>query len=1095
MARDETAGRAPVHLAVHSAYSFHGGTALPERLARAAKERGFGTLALTDLNGLYGAVGFYQACREHGLKPLIGATLDDPQRHRRRAVALARDSRGYEALCRLCSARQLEPAFNLSSSLREHADGLIILTSSPQLARELAPELPPGSLYLKVLPPEGAASTARLKRLLALAQELHLPPAAANDVWMLDAADWETHRLLRAIGQNEIIHRVQDAAPPQRHLLAAAGMERAFAAVPEALANTRRIADDCNLELPLGKIFFPRFPLPPGETPEQRLRTLAEEGVRRRYPKVTPKVRARLNYELGVINQLGFASYLLVVHDIVAEANRRGIPNLGRGSAANSMVCYALNLTHVEPLAHNLYFERFMNPERESPPDVDIDFNWKRRDEIVRYVYERYGAGRVAMISTHVTFQARSALRESAKAMGLLDRELERFIKRLPFWGADGLLDKVGAEHPEVRGLDLSAPEYRAMFAQAAKLSGLPRHLGIHVGGIVIAPEHICRHTALYEAAKGFVVTQYEMFGVEDIGLVKIDLLGNRSLGVLEDALASLRRRGITPPVDDFTATTTDPRTVEMVKSGRTMGCFYIESPGMRQLLQKLGTRTFEELTAASSVIRPGVAESGMMQEYIRRHRNPEFIRHLHPKLAQVLTETHGVMIYQEDVMKVAHELAGMSLAQADLLRRAMSGKLRSPEAMAEMRDSFLQQCHSRGVKPAVAQELWRQIRSFAGYAFCKAHSAAFAVLSFQVAYLKAHHPAEFMAGVLSNHGGFYATGVYIQECRRLGLRVLPPCVNRSDLDFTAEDEGRAVRVGLREIAGVHTATLESILAARERDGVFTSLRDLLRRTRCRYTDLQVLALVGALDCFGFTRPQLLWLLQCEFASSRGNGGFLELDDGDGAELLAQLPPLTDYAPLTRCRLEVQYLGYGVEAHPLTFFLPHMGELVAAEDLLRHAGKRVRLAGWCIATKRVETRKRVPVQERREASSASYAPVARLRPSDELGITGHEVLSAPTVRVPTGRAMKFMSMEDLTGTYEAVLFPEAYERFAPIATRPGPFIVTGRVDAEYGSPTVDVSTLELASGLRFSPKAPLLELAAAESGLTTPAARELDGFA
>jgi len=332
------------------------------------------------------------------------------------------------------------------------------------------------------------------------------------------------------------------------------------------------------------------------------------------------------------------------------------------------------------------------------------------------------------------------------------------------------------------------------------------------------------------------------------------------------------------------------------------------------------------------------------------------------------------------------------------------------------------------------------------------------------------------MAAVLSNHGGFYATGAYIQECRRLGLRVLPPCVNRSELDFTAEDEGRAVRVGLREVAEVHTGTLESILAARERDGAFASLRDLLRRTRCRYTDLQVLALVGALDCFGFTRPQLLWLLQGEFAGSRGHSGFLQLDDGDGAELLAQLPPLADYDALTRCRLEVQYLGYGVEAHPLSFFLPHMGKLTAAEDLLRHAGKTVRLAGWCIATKRVATRQRVPVQERRDDASAaaSTAPPARLRPSDELGLTSHEALNAPTVRVPTGRAMKFMSMEDLTGAYEAVLFPGAYERFAPIATRPGPFIVTGRVDAAYGSPMVNVSALELAESLRCSPKAPLL---------------------
>ncbi len=1080
----------PVHLVAQSGFSFHHGTAKPEQLVATAKERGFDALALTDTNGVFGAVDFYKAAREAGIKPIIGAVVDEPRENPQRAVVLARNRDGYSALCRLCSARQLEERFRLAAAIPEHAGDIIVLTDDEALARALAPRLSPHELYLKLLPPTDSETVQEAQRLTALADELKLNLVAANDVCMLDAEDFDTHKLLRAIGENETIYSVKGCAPPSRHLLSADEMAHAFADFPEALANTRRIAEQCELELTLGRWIFPRFPLAPWETPQLRLRQLAESGLARRYRHVTPKVRARLDYELSLINRLGYASYLLVVHDIVAEANRRGIPNLGRGSAANSIVCYALNLTHVEPLSQNLYFERFLNPERKSPPDVDIDFNWKRRDEIIEYVYERYGRERVAMISTHITFQARSSLRESAKAMGLLDTELDRFLKRLPLWSSQQLPDDAAAGFPETRGLDLSAPEYRELFAQARKIGGLPQHLGIHVGGVVIAPDDIRNYTALYEAAKGFVVTHQEMFGIEDLGLIKIDLLGNRSLGVLEDTLASLRARGISPPVDDFSRITADKESVAMIREGRTMGCFYIESPAMRQLLLKLDTQTFEDLTAASSVIRPGVAESGMMQEYVRRHRNPEFTKHIHPALARVLSETHGVMIYQEDVMKVAHEIAGMSLAQADLLRRAMSGKLRSSDAMEQMRRDFLQRSANRGVRPAVAQELWRQIRSFAGYAFCKAHSAAFAVLSFQVAYLKAHHPAEFMAAVLSNHGGFYATSAYIQECRRRGLAIHPPCVNRSELDFTPEDEGRAVRVGLNEIGEVHAETVESIVAARHAAGPFSSLRDMLRRTRCRYSDLTVLALVGALDCFGFTRPQLLWLLQCEFAGSRArSGGYLKLDDGEGAELLAQLPPLADYDALTRCRLEVQYLGYGVGAHPLTFFLPHLGELVPASEMHQHVGEQVRMAGWCIATKRVAVRRRAKVREAderddggRDAHPTAVRPAVpqaqgeRMRPSDDLGITGHEVLNSPTVRVPTGRAMKFMSMEDLTGTYEAVLFPDAYDKFAHIATRPGPFVVTGRVEEQLGGLAVNVSDLTLAGAIEHKSQPQLVAL-------------------
>ena len=1046
-----------------------------------AKERGFDALAVTDRNGLYGAIQFYKLAKEAGVKPIIGVSLDEPlttgdgggRTSGKRAeeptqplTLLAKNRLGYAELCHLATRRQLNENFALAGITPEETADCILLTADPALLRTLHPRFPPEQLFAAILPPLDKDSARAAREMLALAAELHRKPVAVNDVHFISPADWNIHRLLRAIGENETIYTVKDTVPNSRYLLNAKEMRRAFRELPDALATTREIADACEVEFELGRWVFPEFALPAGMTPARRLRELCIAGLSRRYEKLTSKILRRLDYELGVISRLGYATYILAVHDIVAEANRRGIPNLGRGSAANSLVCYALFLTHVDPLAYNLYFERFLNPERTSPPDIDIDFNWKRRDEVIHYVYEKYGDHRVAMISTHVTFQARSALRETAKALGFLDGELERVLKRLPFYAGSDVLVDFAERYPETRGIDLSAPEYRALIAQAMKLGGLPRHLGIHVGGIVIAPDDICNYTALARSAKGFVVTQYDMFPIEDVGLIKIDLLGNRSLGVLEDTLATLRERDIQPPVNDFAAITRDAETVRLIREGRTMGCFYIESPGMRQLLRKLGTQTFEELTAASSVIRPGVAESGMMQEFIKRHRDPSAATYLHPKLKKILAETYGVMVYQEDVIRVAHELAGMTLAEADLLRRAMSGKLRSSEAMAGVREKFLRACARNGLSQSAAAELWRQIRSFAGYAFCKAHSAAFAVLSFQVAYLKAHHPAEFMAAVMSNHGGFYSTSAYIQECRRLGLRILLPDVNASELDFTAAENGSAIRVGLSQIGEVRTSTIESILAARKRGGRFTSLADLIRRTDARLSDLTVLIRVGALDSLGFTRPQLMALLRSEFAPNHTQGDFLPLADEAQFRALAEsLPNLADYDRVVRCYHEMKYLGFGVTDHPLAFIAASGGDVVSAKDLPQHVGETVRIIGWCIAQKRVDIARR---QASREAGKRAAMDMASARndgegegddsrqsAAEELGI----IASGERKFIPAGRAMKFMSMEDLTGTYEAVLFPKAYERLAPLTVTAGPFLLTGCVENHQGGIAVNVRNL------------------------------------
>jgi DNA-directed DNA polymerase III PolC len=690
---------------------------------------------------------------------------------------------------------------------------------------------------------------------------------------------------------------------------------------------------------------------------------------------------------------------------------------IGRGSAACSLVSYCLGITHIDPLAHRLHFERFLNPERSSPPDIDLDFSWKDRDRVLDYVYEKYGPDRVAMICTHVTFAARSAVREIGKAHGLSEDELGRFTARIPHYGTrslDGLAEQV----PECRGLPVGEEPYRTILALGNRVAGFPRHLSIHAGGIVISPGPITDWVPLERAAKGLVITQYDMGPVEALGLIKIDLLSQRSLGVLTDAVAAVTEHtGSAPPVDDRGLILADRAARRLIREGRTMGCFYIESPAMRSLLRKLRTETFENLTAASSVIRPGVAESGMMQEYIRRHLGETRASYPHPKLEEVLGETHGVMIYQEDVLKVAHALAGMALGEADSLRRSMSGKMRSAEAMAAVEGRFLAGCAENGIPPEIAREVWRQVESFAGYAFCKAHSASYALLSFQVAYLKAHHPGEFMAAVLANGGGFYSPAAYISEARRLGLKVLLPDVNRSAHDYTGQ--GNDLRMGLMSVGGLAAAGIESLLDARREGGAFTSLSDLLNRTELGPGEVETLIRCGACDGFELTRPEMLWRF-----TLRGTPYRQDLFP-DAGGLDALVPRLPEYPLAERCRLETEIFGFPVSRHPLELLPPSLARgTTPAREMRNKAGRRVRMLGLAIAYKRVPLKKK-------------------------------------------SEWMKFLSLEDLTGTFEATLFPACYRRCADRTFSAGPYLLTGRIEADHSVCSLNVEGLEVVKP--FSP--------------------------
>ncbi|MCB1218655.1 DNA polymerase III subunit alpha [bacterium] len=815
-----------MHLDAHSWYSFHDGVSAPEDLCAQAAELGFEAFGIADTDGCYGLLHFHRAALKCRIHPVLGISLTDPQELKAQAgrrsleagiadptasaaLVIARDRDGYGELCRLATLRQLDPEFNLARALLGNTAHCYIISDRPELLRIILPRLGPHRVFMRCSPDYGEQLRARQIRQLKLARELKLHPVACTDVHFLRPQDQPVHHVLRAIGQNSGMDTARGVRRNWHYLGAPTELGGYYYDCPQALENARKLAMATNVEFEYGKWLFPPYELPGGGDPARALHGLCRRSLDIKFGNPGEEYLARLEMELGAIDRLGYTSYFLAVYDIVRESRRRRIPCLGRGSAANSLVSWLLGLTPVDPIRYDMYFERFLNPARKSPPDIDIDFNWRRRDEIVQYVYDRWGHERVAMISTHVTFRARSALREVAKVYGLGDREISTISRFLPNIRASGL-DSVVRDFPEMRGVDLHSEPYCHVLPLATRLAGRPRHLGIHCGGIVIAPGNVDYFTGLQRAAKGFVVTQYDMHPMEAVGLIKIDLLGNRSLGVLEDTLARLREQGVKPDLSDHEQVSQDPATNALVRHGETMGCFYIESPAMRQLLKRLVVRDFIGLTAASSVIRPGVAESGMMQEYIRRVNGARHELRTHPRMLELLPETHGVMIYQEDVIRVAHELAGLSRSDADLMRRVMS-KPHRHDGMLALGEKFVSGCEARGMDTASALEIWRQLASFSGYSFCKAHSASFATLSYQVAWLKAHYPAQFMAAVLDNGGGFYGARAYISECERLGLSILPPDVNHSGMNYSAELEAwREPGEGGPEQSGQQEVRLQS---------------------------------------------------------------------------------------------------------------------------------------------------------------------------------------------------------------------------------------------------------------------------------------------
>jgi error-prone DNA polymerase len=985
-------------LAMRSHYSLMWGTASPDDLCRAAKALGYSGLALTDTDNLYGLWKFLRACRRHGLKPVVGAELTEPG-SQRRALCLVESSEGFRNICRLISRRHLDPKFSLLGDLPPLGQGLSILSTSSEL---LAAWRKGGLQAMAALPRRLSGQTHRLRQ---TARKLGAPLVAVAGGFFLEPGDYQRHRVLRAIALNTSLSRLEppDLAPPDAWLAPPDEYASRFEALPQALRAARELSDRLEF-IPQPETIMPPWRDAGGRSADVVLRERSYAGAAWRYGEPLPaKVKERLERELGVIAQKNFSSYFLVVEDIVKRSPRI----CGRGSGAASLVAYALGITNVCPIKFNLYFERFINPQRVDPPDIDVDFAWDERDGVIESVLDQY-EGHAAMVATHVLFRGRMAIREVAKVFGLPVQEIKQAMRRMnwlrgPVEGETGFYPKrqalpAGAKH------DLPQP-WPEILGLAQGLVKAPRHVSVHVGGVVITPGPMADYAPLEMAVKGVPIIQWEKDGAEEAGLVKIDLLGNRSLAVIRDAAASLREDGA--ELDERTwQPEDDAKTQELVARGDTMGCFYVESPATRLLQEKARRGDYEHLVIHSSIIRP--AANDYIQEYLQRLHGAPW-EPIHPLLADILDETYGIMVYQEQVSQAAVALAGFSHAEGDRLRKVMTWKDTS-RALKDYQEKFVSGARARGVTGGQIQELWDMMMSFSGYSFCKPHSASYARVSFQAAYLKAHFPAEFMAAVISNQGGFYSTSAYVSEARRMGLGILPPEVNQSQVRWTGR--GKSIRVGFMAIKSLGRHTRARLLEARA-ERPFASFGDLLKRARPEEDEARALIHAGAFEALhpGVEAAGLLWQLaqSRQGASKRPRSGEALFTPGqvDG-------PPLPASSELERLRRQYAVLSFLLDRHPMELFKQALRgqKLVKARDLAKHVGRKVRLAGWLITGKTVSTHKR--------------------------------------------QAMQFLTFEDETGLVETTFFPEAYRRFHLTLDWGRPYVLGGLVEENFGATTLTV---------------------------------------
>ncbi len=962
----------------HSYYSLRYGTIPVEQLVEKAVEYNAEAVALTDINNTTGIFEFVKLCRKSNIKPLAGIEFRNGNRFL--FIGIARNNEGFSELNQFLTTHNINGT-TIEFPAPPFRNVYVIYSSDNIPSRKLF-----DNEYIGI-------RSRSLSRIISFPPSIRTRLVVLSPVTFLYSDDYYIHKNLRAIDNNILLSRLksEQCATEDEIFRSKNEIINAFRDFPDIIENTVKLIDDCNFTPDLEGNKNKKVYSASRYDDKLLLEKLAWDGMLYRYGSNNIEAKKRIRHELDIIDKLGFSAYFLIAWDIVRYSMSRGFYHVGRGSGANSIVAYCLKITNVDPIDLNLYFERFINPKRSSPPDFDIDYSWKERDEVLDYIFKRYGLKHTALLGTINTFRGRSIVRELGKVHGLPKEEI------------DSLTNDPSAE---INRNEISD----AVFSVGLKITDFPNIRSIHAGGVIISEEPLVCYTALDLPPKGFQTTQWDMYTAEEIGFEKLDILSQRGIGhIREGTEIILRNRNIKININDIVKFKNDPLVKEYLGKGETKGCFYIESPSMRGLLKKLRCEDYKTLVAASSVIRPGVARSGMMREYIYRFHNPGKFEYLHPVMKEQLEETFGVMIYQEDVLKVCHHFAGLDLADADTLRRAMSGKYRSKQEMLKIKNKFFSNCRERGYTEEITKEVWRQIESFAGYSFSKAHSASYAVESLQSLYLKAHFPLEFMVAVINNFGGFYRTWVYVHEARRYGARIHLPCVNRSTYKTTIY--GSDIYLGFIHIMNLEEKIARSIEIEREKNGTFVSLDDFVEKINPGLEQLIILIRTGALRFTGKTKPVLLWEAHM----------LINKRKPDPVKPLFFTPPKKYSLPefendiLVDAYDETEFLGFPVSCSWFDLLETSYRGNAFASNLLNFTGKKVRMVGHLVTVKYIKTIK--------------------------------------------NEWMNFGCFIDSEGNYfDTIHFPQSLKNHPFRGS--GVYLIAGKVVTEFGYPSVEVEKME-----------------------------------
>ncbi|MBI5406894.1 MAG: DNA polymerase III subunit alpha [Nitrospirae bacterium] len=1051
-----------VHLHLHTKYSLLDGANTMEAIVDTAERYKMPALAVTDHGNMFGAVEFYQTAVKKGIKPIIGcetyiapkSRLDKKDAHGIRnasfhLVLLASNNTGYKNLIKLVSAGHLEGFYYRpridKELLAKHSEGLIALSSclkgeipyrllegrtedALRAAGEYTEIFGKDNFFFEIQDNKIADQDKVNRDLIALAKRLDVPVVATGDCHYLKREDARAHEILLCIQTGAHISDAERLkfSTDEFYLKSPEEMHKAFADLPEAIINTREIAKRCNVKLELGKFYLPEYHVPGNRTKEDFLEELAfmgleerlkenpsSQGSGARFPEADYKTRLR--EELRVINSMGYAGYFLIVWDFINYAKAGAIPvGPGRGSAAGSLVAYCLKITDLNPLKYGLLFERFLNPDRISMPDIDIDFCMDKRDRVIRYVTEKYGSDHVAQIITFGTMAARGVIRDVGRSLEIPYAEVDRVAKLVPE-GPNVTLEDAMSSEPKLKELIKTDSRIRDLMGYARSLEGLTRHASTHAAGIVISKDPLTEHVPLCLGSNDEIVTQFAMEHIEKIGLVKFDFLGLKTLTVIahtERLINSRARSDDSPKFDIASIPLDDPATYRLLSSGNTAGIFQLESMGMREILVKIKPDQFEDLIAILALYRPGPIGSGMVDDYIKRRRGLIPVKYEIPELKDILKETHGVIVYQEQVMKIANVLAGFSMGEADILRRAMGKK--DPETMAKLKEKFIEGAKHHKINEKKAEKLFDLIEYFAGYGFNKSHSAAYALISYQTAYLKAHYPVEYMAAMLTcDMGKMDKITASIRECREMGIDVLPPDINESDKDFTVS--GQSIRFGLVAIKNVGESAIESMIAIREEGGRFTSLFDFCNRVDLRRVNkrtLESLIKSGAFDTMGLRRSQLMEVLDKAMAMGASHQKtkkqvsiFEALGAAGEDTALGILPDIPEWDEHILLKNEKETIGFYITGHPLAGY---------ESKIRKHTAITTKVLG--------------DLDDGKEVTICGI--ITDIRPA----------------LTKKGDKMAYLRIEDLDGSVEVIVFPDLYKASSELLAEDRLVIITGTIN-------------------------------------------------